>query len=132
VFGGYSQTMLTIARVVPIHIHAAVETLVGPVMMFAPFVLGFSTAAMIASFLLGVLVIAVALTTSAYLTPEGARRSSARVSAHAEMDLGITIATAACAIGFGLTGDVAAGGFFGTAAIALSLLGMTTRYGTLP
>src|SRR3954447_6760796 len=123
--------MLTIARVVPIHIHAAVETLVGPVLMFAPFALDFSPSAMIASFLLGVLMIAVALTTSTTLTPDSPRRSSVRVSAHAELDLGITLATAACAIGFGLAGDAAAAGFLGAVAIALSLLGMTTRYTTI-
>jgi hypothetical protein len=108
------------------HIHAAVETLIGPVLMFAPFALGFSTSAMIASFLLGVLVIAMALATSASLTPQGAHR----VSAHAELDLGIALATAACAIGFGFAGDAAAAGLLGFTAIALSLLGMTTRYGT--
>ena len=123
--------MLTIARIVPIHIHAALETLIGPVLMFTPFALGFSPSAMIASFLLGVLVIAVALTTSTSLTAESARRNSVRVSAHAELDLGITLATAACAIGFGLAGEAAAAGFLGVTAIALSLLGMTTRYGTL-
>jgi hypothetical protein len=123
--------MITIARVVPIHIHAALETLLGPLLMFAPFALDFGPSAMIVSFLLGVLVIALALTTSANLTPEGARRSSFRVSAHAEMDLGITLATAACAIGFGLAGEAVAAGFLGAVAIALSLLGMTTRYTTI-
>ena len=57
---------------------------------------------MIASFLLGVLVMAVALTTSATTHRGGRPPLLVRVSAHAEIDLGITLATAACAIGFGL------------------------------
>ena len=79
--------------------------------------------------MLGVLVTAVALST--ITTTAGAPRSSVRVSGHAEIDLGITVATAACAIGFGLLGEAAAAGFLGVTAIGLSLLAMTTRYGTL-
>jgi hypothetical protein len=120
--------VLTIARLIPIQFHAAIEVAVGPILMFAPFVLGFSPGALIASFLLGVLVTAVALST---ITATTGPRSEVRMSSHAEVDLGISVATAACAIGFGLLGEAAAAGFFGLTAIALSLLGMTTRYGTL-
>jgi hypothetical protein len=122
---------MNVVRLVPIHVHAALETLVGPLLMVAPFLLGFSTGAMIASVVLGALVMGTALAAAVSLTPEGARRSQVRVSAHAEADVALAVATAACAIGSGLAGDSAAAGFFGATAIALSLLAMTTRYSTL-
>jgi len=121
---------MTLLRLVPIHVHAVLETLMAPVLIVAPFVLGFEPAPMIAAVLLGVLVMGTALATGASLSGSG--DGGLRVSAHASFDLGIAIAAAFSAIVFGFSGDPVAGLFFGVVAILQTALVTTTRYATVP
>jgi hypothetical protein len=121
---------MTLARLVPLHIHAALETALAPVLVAAPFVLGFDAGPMVASVVLGMIMMGTALATGAGLADGSRQQPPVRVSAHAGLDRGFAFATAACAIAFGLAGESLAAGFFGIVAIALSLLALTTRYTT--
>jgi hypothetical protein len=123
---------MTLLRLVPIHVHAALETLLAPAMIAAPFALGFEPGAMIASVVLGVLLMGTALATAALLGREAVRDRGMRVSAHASVDVGLTFAAAACAVGFGFAGEPVAGLYFLVVAILHGALTTTTRYATLP
>ena len=121
---------MTLARLIPFHIHAALETALAPVLIVAPFVLGFDAGPMVASVVLGVTMMGTALATGAGLADGSRQQPPVRVSAHAGLDRGFSGATATCAIAFGLAGEPMAAGFFGVIAIAHSLLALTTRYTT--
>lgn len=120
---------MTLLRLIPIHVHAVLETILAPVLMVAPFAFAFSPGALIASVVLGVLVMGTALSTSAALA---GLQGGLRVSAHASLDLGFALAALACSIGFGFFQDPATGLFFGAVAILQAVLATTTRYVTLP
>jgi hypothetical protein len=120
---------MTLSRLIPLQANAVFQTILAPVMIVAPFVLGFSAPALVASVVFGVLLMGTALSTSAALAGQD---GGMRVSAHASLDLGFAFAAFACAFAFGLTQDPAAGFFFGATAIAQTLLATTTRYRTLP
>jgi hypothetical protein len=123
---------MTLLRLVPIHVHAALETLLAPAMIAAPFAFGFGPGPMIASFVLGVLLMGTALATGASLGHGAVGDARMRVSAHASVDLGLTLAAAASAVTFGFGGEPVAGLFFGIVAILHGALATTTRYATLP
>jgi hypothetical protein len=123
---------MTLLRLVPIHVHAALETLLAPALIAAPFALGFEPAALIAAVVLGVLLMGTALSTGASLGREPMRDGGMRVSAHASVDLGLAFAAAVCAVVFGFAGEPAAGLFFGAVAILHGALATTTRYATVP
>jgi hypothetical protein len=123
---------MTLLRLIPIHVNAVLETLLAPVMIVAPFALGFEPPAMIAGVLFGVLLMGTALATSTTLAGRQARETGLRVSAHASLDLGLAFAAAASAVIFGLAHEPVAGLFFGAVAIFQSVLATTTRYATLP
>jgi hypothetical protein len=76
------------------------ETILAPVMIVAPFAFGFSPPALVASVVLGVLVMGTALSTGAALAGQ---HGGLRVSAHASLDLGLAFAAAACSIAFAMT-----------------------------
>jgi hypothetical protein len=120
---------MTLLRLIPIHVHAVLETILAPVLIVAPFAFGFSPGALIASVLLGVLPMGTALSTSVALAGQ---QGGLRVSAHASLDLGFALAALACSIGFGFLQDPVAGVFFGAVAILQAVLATTTRYITLP
>ena len=120
---------MTLLRLIPIHVHAVLETILAPVLIVAPFAFGFSPGALIASVVLGVLVMGTALSTGAALAGQ---QGGLRVSAHASLDMGLALAALACSIGFGVMQDPAAGLFFGAVAILQAVLTTTTRYTTLP
>jgi hypothetical protein len=120
---------MTLLRLIPIHVHAVLETILAPVLIVAPFAFGFSASALVASVVLGVLVMGTALSTGAALAGQ---EGGLRVSAHASLDLGFAIAAVVCSFAFGLMEDPAAGLFFGLVAILQGLLATTTRYTTLP
>jgi hypothetical protein len=123
---------MTLLRLVPIHVHAVLETLFAPVIIVAPFALGFGPGAMIAGVVLGVLLMGTALSTGASLSGERDRDGGIRVSAHASLDLGLALAALGCSVAFALVGEPAAGLFFGVVAILQGALATTTRYTTLP
>jgi hypothetical protein len=120
---------MTLLRLIPLQLNAALETILAPVMIVAPFALGFSPAALVVSVLLGVALMGTALSTSVALAGQ---REGIRVSAHASLDLGLALVLIVCSFAFGLSQDPAAGFFFGAIAIVQALLATTTRYRTLP
>jgi hypothetical protein len=120
---------MTLLRLIPIHVHAVLETILAPVLIVAPFAFGFSAPALVASVVLGVLLMGTALSTGAALAGQD---GGMRVSAHASLDLGFAAAAAVCTFAFGFSGDPVAGLFFGAVAIIQSFLATATRYSTLP
>jgi hypothetical protein len=121
---------MTLARLIPIHIHAALETALAPVLIVVPFVLGFDAGPMVVSVVLGVVMMGAALATGAWSSDGAGQQPPVRVSAHAGLDRVFALLTAASAIGLGFAGESVAAAFFGVVAIAHSLLAMTTRYTT--
>jgi hypothetical protein len=117
---------MTLARLLPFHIHGALEAALAPVLMVAPFLFGFEPPAAVASVVIGVLILAVALASHA------GDESSLPVSTHAAFDVCFAIAMALSAITFAFTGDVAAALFLGPGALALILLVSLTRYSPSP
>jgi hypothetical protein len=120
---------MTLLRLIPIHVHAVLETILAPVLIVAPFVLGFSAPALVASLTLGVLVMGTALSTGAALAGQD---GGPGVSAHASLDVGFALAAAVCSFAIGFSVDPVAGLFFGAVAILQGFLATTTRYSTLP
>ena len=113
---------MTIARLLPLDIHGALESALGPALMAAPFVFGFQLAPAVVSVTLGALILAVALATHA------TERAPIPISTHAAFDIGFTIGLAAAAVVFAITGDIAAGVFLAGAAVTLTLITSLTRY----
>lgn len=115
---------MTAFRAIPIQVHAALEFVAAPLLIVAPFVLGFSVAAGAMSIALGVLLIGLAATV--YDGQDG--RGALPLSAHAGFDyalaaVAITLGVAALAVN-----DFAAGIFllaFGSAHLGLIV---STRY----
>jgi hypothetical protein len=123
---------MTLLRLIPMHVHAALETLLAPIIIVAPFVFGFGPAAMVAAVILGVLLMGTALATGAALGETAGPGRGLRVTAHASLDLGFAFAALFSAVAFGLAGEPAAGLFFGLVALLQGSLATTTRYTTLP
>ena len=110
-------------RSIPIGTHGAIEVLAAPLLLVAPFVLGFGYLAGAISIALGVLLIGLAI--SIYGEND---RATVPLSAHAGLDNVIAAFTIAVGIALLLTGDLAAGIFmvgFGSGHLALSA---STRY----
>jgi hypothetical protein len=89
---------MTIFRYIPLWLHAGAETLAGPVVMVAPFLLGFGQAATIVSVLIGVFLIALAIQIP------GPQRSVSLAS-HASFDYALAV----FAMVSGLTVGIATG-----------------------
>lgn len=113
-----------IFRAIPIHVHSALEVALAPALLVAPFVLGFSVAAGVISFTLGVLLIGLALAGAA----DGGR-GSIPLHAHAGLDVTLATVTVVLGVAVGLaTGSPVAAIFmaaFGSAHLALTA---STRY----
>jgi len=115
---------MTLFRAIPIHVHGALEVVAAPLLIVAPFALGFSVAAGVVSFALGVLMIGLAL--SVY-GGQG-ERGTLPLQAHAGFDLVLAVITIVLGIAVGLAGDTVAAVFmvgFGSAHMALTA---STRY----
>ena len=113
---------MTIARLLPFHMHGALEVALAPVLMVAPFLLGFEWPAAIATVLIGLLILTVALATHA------GEESTLPVSTHIAFDISVIVALALSAVTFAFAGDAAAAAFLGPAALVLVLLMSFTRY----
>jgi hypothetical protein len=118
---------MTIARLLPLHIHGALETALAVVMMAAAFVLGFGPVAMITSLTLGGLILAVAL-----VTHIGDDQDTLPISTHLAFDLAFAIAMGGAAVAFALNGDAGATALLGAGAASLILLSSLTRYSPRP
>lgn len=111
-------------RSIPIGVHSAVEVLAAPLLLVAPFALGFDPLAGALSIALGVALIGLAVS----IYGEEGTRATVPLTAHAGLDhllAGITIALGVALL---LTGSLLAGIFmvgFGSAHLALSA---STRY----
>jgi hypothetical protein len=109
---------MSLFRAIPIHVHAALEVIGAPLLIIAPFALGFSYLAGALSIILGVLLIGLA--TSVY---GDADRGNLPLSAHAGFDYTLAAATIAAAVIVGIAGDYVATVFFvgfGSAHLALT------------
>jgi len=109
---------MSLFRGIPIHVHAALEVIAAPLLIAAPFALGFSDLAGAMSIALGILLIGLA--TSVY--GEG-DRGNLPLSAHAGLDYTLAAATIAAGVVVGVVGDYVATVFlvgFGSAHLALT------------
>jgi hypothetical protein len=120
-------TKMTLARLVPLPIHAALEVAMAPAVIAAPFALGLGGPAYVAALLIGVVMMGTGLATAASIGGPAAPQG-VRVSALADVDLGIALALILTALGFAIVDEVAAAGFFAATAAAQGLLAVTTRY----
>jgi hypothetical protein len=108
---------MSLFRTIPIHVHAALEVIGAPLLIAAPFALGFGPVAGGVSIALGVLLIGLA--TSVYGEGE---RGNLPLSAHAGFDYTLAAVTIAAGVIAGIGGDYAATVFlvgFGSAHLAL-------------
>jgi hypothetical protein len=109
---------MTAFRAIPIHVHAALEVAAAPLLMVAPFALGFGYLAGAVSIALGVLLIGLA--TSVYGDDQ---RGNLPLSAHAGLDYTLAAATMLAGAVAGIAGDYVATVFlvgFGSAHMALT------------
>jgi hypothetical protein len=109
---------MSLSRAIPINIHAALEVAAAPLLMVAPFALGFDYLAGALSIGLGVLLIGLA--TSIY---GDTSRGSLPLSAHAGFDYTLAASTIAAGVVAGIGGDYIATVFlvgFGFAHMALT------------
>ncbi|HET8592753.1 MAG TPA: hypothetical protein VFL56_03745 [Solirubrobacterales bacterium] len=109
---------MSLFRAISIEVHVALEAFAAPVLLVAPFVLGFSYLAGAFSILLGILLLGLA--TSLYGSD---LRESLPLSAHAGFDYTLAAAAIVAGIVAGIAGDHIATVFlvgFGTAHLALT------------
>ncbi len=112
-------------RAISIDVHVALELLAAPLLIVAPFALGFSIPAGVLSIALGVLLIGLA--TSAFGGQTG--RGTVPLTAHASFDYVIGMVTMATGLLVGFAaGDYAAGLFLLGFASAHLALTSATRY----
>lgn len=116
---------MTVGRAIPIHVHGALEVVAGPLLLVAPFALGFSMAAGALSFALGVLLVGLAIS----IYGGDGQRANLPLTAHAGFDYVLAGATIVVGLLVGvLAGDLTAAIFlvgFGSAHLALTA---STRY----
>ena len=118
---------MTLARLVPLPIHAALEVALAPVVIAAPFALGFDASALVVALVIGVLTMGTGLAAAAQISGRG-DSGALRVSAHVDVDLGLALASALAALVFAIGGSVGQAGLFVAVAAAQGLLAVTTRY----
>jgi uncharacterized membrane protein YedE/YeeE len=106
-------------------LHAALEVIAAPALIAAPFVIDFPVAGGIASFVLGVLLVGLALSA---VTIDPSRRTIP-LSAHAAFDRLIAVATLLTGVGIALTGGfILATVFMAGFGIAHLALTASTRF----
>jgi hypothetical protein len=118
---------VTLARLIPLPIHAALEVALAAVVMAVPFALGFEASALVVALVIGVLMMGTGLAAAAQISGRDGP-GALRVSAHADVDLGLALASACAALIFAIGGEVGAAGLFVTVSAAQGLLAVTTRY----
>lgn len=109
---------MTLFRAIPINVHAALEVAAAPLLLVAPFVLGFGYLAGALSIVLGVLLIGLAA--SVY---GDVQRGNLPLSAHAGLDYTLAALTIGAGVVAGIAGDYIATVFlvgFGSAHLALT------------
>jgi len=114
---------MTLFRAIPINAHAALEVAAAPLLIVAPFALGFDYLASALSIMLGVLLIGLA--TSVY---GDSTRGSLPLSAHAGLDYLLAGATIAVGVLAGIGGDYVATVFLAGFGFAHMALTASTRF----
>jgi hypothetical protein len=114
---------MTLFRAIPINVHAALEVAAAPLLIVAPFALGFHYLAGALSIALGVLLIGLA--TSVY---GDSTRGNLPLSAHAGLDYTLAALTIAAAVVAGIGGDFIATVFLVGFASAHMALTASTRF----
>ena len=117
---------MTIARLIPLSVHAAFEVALASIVIATPFWLGFDAAALVVAVVIGVLMMGAGLAAAGQIPGRGGP-GALRVSAHADVDLGLALSSALAGLVFATSGDVAAAGLFVAAAAGQGLLAATTR-----
>jgi hypothetical protein len=112
---------------ISIHLHGAIEMLIGAALVVLPWVLGFEPESIAFSAALGALVIGLALTTSS----EPGGRGGLPLAAHAAYDWGLGVGLIAAGFTFGLLEGSQPMLFFLLAGAAELLLLARTRYAPL-
>jgi hypothetical protein len=112
---------MTLARLIPLSMHAALEMLLGMATMAAPFALGLGPAAMIIAVLLGALLVGMALSLT---VDEG----SLPLSAHYAFDYGLVFGLLGSAVVVGLAGDHIGTALLAAVGLTQLALNVTTRY----
>jgi hypothetical protein len=118
---------MTLARLIPLPIHAAFEVALASIVIAVPFALGFDASALVVAVAIGVLLMGTGLAGAAQISARSGP-GALRVSAHADVDLGLALASALAALVFAIGGEVGAAGLFVAIAAAQGLLAVTTRY----
>ena len=107
---------------IPLSVHGALETLAAPAIMVAPFVLGFGEAATVVGFVLGVVLLGLALQVAGPTAP-------IPLSAHAGFDYALAVAAVVAGVAIGIgTGDWAAAIFLVGVGVAQVALTASTRF----
>src|SRR6266516_7565622 len=110
------------SRSIPLAAHAAIETVAGPAIMAAPLLLGFGQTAAIVGFVIGALLLGLAIQAA------GPRRTIP-LSAHAGFDYMLAVAAAISGLLIGLgTGEWSAGSFLVGIGVAMAALTAATRF----
>jgi hypothetical protein len=110
---------MSVLRAIPIQIHTAIEVVAAPLLIVAPFALGFDYLAGALSIALGVALIGLAL--SVYGDDQRGNRVS--LTAHAGLDYSLAAITIAAGVVAAIVGDFVATVFlvgFGSAHLALT------------
>jgi hypothetical protein len=118
---------MTLARLIPLPIHAALEVALASVVLAVPLALGFDASALVVAFVIGVLTMGAGLAGAAQISGRSGP-GALRVSAHVDVDLGLALGSALAALVFAIGGDVGPAGLFVAIAAAQGLLAVTTRY----
>ena len=111
---------MTAVRLLPLPMHSALEMLLGLALLGVPFALGLPTAALVASVVIGALIVGNALQTVDV-------RPGVSISAHHAADYGLVIGLAGAAAVLSSI-DTRAALVFGAAAALQLALNLTTRY----
>ncbi len=111
-------------RLIPLPLHGAIEFAAGFAIALVPVLIGATAVSATISFAVGALIMGAALGATISDTP-GGRFSP---TWHAAFDHLVAGFMLVLALAVALAGDVAAGGFFFAAALALMALILTTRY----
>jgi hypothetical protein len=110
-------------RPISIHLHGALELLVGAALIALPFVTGLATSAAAFSVVIGALVLGLGLTAS-----EPGARGSIPLTAHAAYDLGLGLGLVGAGLAFGAIDGYRPLAFFLTAGALELMLATVTRY----
>jgi hypothetical protein len=112
---------MTTFRLISIGLHGALELVIGLALVAAAFVLGFGPAATIAAVAVGALIVGLALGAATL-------EESGSVAGHHAYDWGAVTGIALAAALLAIVGEPVAGVTFMVAALAMTLLALTTRY----